>query len=55
MDCVFSCTDDNQMHLITSDFRKLTPEEEYNHLHPKLSKEQLIKKADFEKHLSLSN
>ncbi|MCW7551057.1 tail fiber assembly protein [Photorhabdus sp. APURE] len=37
------------------DFRKLTPEEEYNHLHPKPSKEQLIKEADFEKHLLLSN
>ncbi|OWO82977.1 hypothetical protein B5C26_08245 [Photorhabdus luminescens] len=47
--------DDSQIHLIMDDFRKLTPEEEYNHLHPKPSKEQLIKEADFEKHLLLSN
>ncbi len=47
--------DDSQMHLIMDDFKKLTPEEEYNHLHPKPSKEQLIKEADFEKHLLLSN
>ncbi len=47
--------DESQKYLITDDLRKLTPEDEYSHLHPKPSKEQLIKEANFEKQLLLSN